>query len=47
MHSLSDENQSDEAEAFNSTELYPVNLLNIDDSYFEQMVGQIYPTEIQ
>ena len=24
-----------------------INLLNIDNPYFEQMVGQIYPTELQ
>ena len=25
----------------------PDDLLNIDNSYFEQMVGQTYPTELQ
>ena len=34
-------------EAFNSTARYLDDLLNIDNSYFEQMVGQIYPTELQ
>ena len=24
-----------------------IDLLNIDNPYFEQMVGQIYPTELQ
>ena len=26
---------------------YPDDLLNIDDPYFEQMIRQIYPTELQ
>ena len=34
-------------ETFNSTSRYLDNLLNIDNPYFEQMVGQIYPTELQ
>ena len=34
-------------EAFNSTSRYLDDLLNIDIPYFEQMVGQIYPTELQ
>ena len=32
---------------FNSTSRYLDDLLNIDNPYFEQMVGQIYPTELQ
>ena len=47
MLSLSDNNQSDVIEAFNSTSRYLDDLLNIDNPYFEQMVGQIYPTELQ
>ena len=47
MLSLSDNNQSDVVEAFNSTSRYLDELLNIDNPYFEQMVGQIYPTELQ
>ena len=46
MLSLSDSNQTDIIEAFNSTSRYLDDLLNIDDPYFEQMVGQIYPTEL-
>ena len=42
MLSLSDKNQT-----FNSTSRYLDDLLNIDNLYFEQMVGQIYPTELQ
>ena len=47
MLSLSDINQNDIIEAFNSTSRYLDDLLNIDTPYFEQMVGQIYPTELQ
>ena len=47
MLSLSDNNQTDIIEAFNSTSRYSDGLLNIDNPYFEQMVGQIYPTELQ
>ena len=47
MLSLSDNNQIDIIAAFNSTSRYLDDLLNIDKSYFEQMVGQIYPTELQ
>ena len=45
--SLSDNNQTDIIEAFNSTSRYLDDLLNIDNPYFEQIVGQIYPTELQ
>ena len=45
--SLSDNNQADIVEAFNSTSRYLDVLLNIDNPYFEQMVSQIYPTELQ
>ena len=34
-------------DAFNSTSRYLDDLLNIDHPYFEQMVCQIYPTELQ
>ena len=37
--SLSDINQTDIIEAFNSTSRYLDDLLNIDNPYFEQMVG--------
>ena len=49
MLSLSDNNQTDIIEVFNSTSRYFHELLinNIDNFYFEQMVGQIYPTEHQ
>ena len=47
MLSLSENNQTDIIEAFNATLRYLDDLLNIDNPYFEQMVGQIYPTELQ
>ena len=47
MLSLSDNNQTNIIEAFNSTSRYLDDLLNFDNPYFEQMVGQIYPTELQ
>ena len=47
MLSLSDNNQNDIIEAFNSTSRYLDDLLYIDHPYFEQMVGQIYPYELQ
>ena len=47
MMSLSENTQTDIIEAFNSTSRYLDDLLNIDNPYFEQMVGQIYPAELQ
>ena len=47
MLSLSDNNQTDIIETCNSTSRYLDDLLNIDNPYFEQMVGQIYPIELQ
>ena len=47
MFSLSDNYQTDIIEAFNSTFRYIDDLLNIDNPYFEQMVDQIYSTELQ
>ena len=47
MLSLSDNNQTDIIEGFNSTSRYLGDLLNIVNPFFEQMVCQIYPTELQ
>ena len=44
---LSNDNQTDIIKASNSTSRYLDNLLNIDDPYFEGMVNQIYPPELQ
>ena len=46
MLSLSDNNQAGVFETFNSTSRYLDDLLDIDNPYFELMVGQIYPTEL-
>ena len=46
MLSLSDNNQTDIIEAFNSTSRCLDDLLKTDNTYFEQMAGQIYPTEL-
>ena len=43
MLSLSDKNLTDIIEVLNST----YDLLNIDNPYFEQRLGQNYPTELQ
>ena len=47
MLSLSNNNQTDIIEAFNSTSIYLDGLFIIDNPYFEQMVGHIYPAELQ
>ena len=47
MLSLSDNNQTGIIEALNSTSIYLDDLLKIDNPYFGQMVGQIYPNELQ
>ena len=48
MLSLSDNNQSDVIEALNPTSKYVDDLPNINNPYFEQMIGQIniYPTKL-
>ena len=43
MLSLPDNNRAAIIEAFSSTSSYLDDLLNIDNPYFEQMLGQIYP----
>ena len=47
MKDLSRDNQVDVIKAFNSTSRYLDDLLNIDNHYFEGMVNQIYPPELQ
>ena len=47
MTTLSDDNQADIIETFNSISRYLDDLLNIDNPYFEGMVNQIYPPELQ
>ena len=47
MTSLSNDNQVDIIEAFNTTSRYLDELLNIDNPYYEGMVNQIYPPELK
>ena len=47
VKNLSSDNQADVIKAFNLTSRYLDDLLNIDNSYFEGMVNQIYPPELQ
>ena len=47
MMSLSADKDAEIIEAFNSTSRYLANLLNIDNTYFDGMVKQIYPSELQ
>ena len=47
MGSLNHDNKADVIEAFNSTSRYLNDLLTIDNPYFEGMVNQIYPPELQ
>ena len=47
MKDLSNDNQADIIKAFNSTSRHLDDLLNIDNPYFEGMVNQIYPPEMQ
>ena len=47
MKNLSSDNQADVNKAFNLTSRYLDNLHYIDNSYFEGMVNQTYPSELQ
>ena len=47
MTSLSDDNQADIIQAFKSISRDLDHLLNIDNPYFEGMVNQIYPLELE
>ena len=47
VKTLYQDNQADDIEAFNSTFRYLDDILNIDNPYFEGMVKQIYPPELQ
>ena len=46
MMSLSDDKQADVIDAFNTTSRYLDDILNINNVYFDNMVGQIYPSEL-
>ena len=47
MLSLSEDNQSDVIEAFNSTFRYMMDLLNSENNFLDSMVNSIYPSELQ
>ena len=47
MMSLSDDKQAGVIDTFNTTSSYFDDILNIENVYFENMVSQIYPSELQ
>ena len=47
MMSLSDDKPADVIDAFNTTSRYFDDILNINNVYFDNIVGQIYPSELQ
>ena len=47
MMSLSDDKQAGVIDAFNTTFRYLDDILNIYNVFFENMVSQIYPSELQ
>ena len=47
MMSLADDKQADIIDAFNTTSRYLDDMLNINNVYFDTMVSQIYPSELQ
>ena len=47
MMSLSGDKQADAIDAFNTTSRYLDGILNINNVYFDNMVSQIYPSELQ
>ena len=47
MMTLSDDKQADVIDAFNTTSRYLDDILNINKDYFDNMVSQIYPSELQ
>ena len=47
MMSLSDDKQADVIDAFNTISRYLEDILNTNNVYFDNMVSQIYPSELQ
>ena len=47
MMSLSDDKQADVFDAFSTTSRYLDDILNINNVYFDNMVSQIYSSELQ
>ena len=46
MMPLSDDKQADVIDALNITSRYLDDILNINNVYFDNIVGQIYPSEL-
>ena len=46
MMSLSDDKQADVIDAINMTSRYLDDILNINNVYFDNIVSQIYPSEL-
>ena len=47
MMFLSNDKQDDVIDAFNTTSRYLDDILNINNVYFDTMVSQMYPSELQ
>ena len=47
MMSLSDDKQAGVIDAFNTTSRYLDDTLNINNVYFDNMISQIYPSELK
>ena len=47
MVSFPDDKHSDIFDAFNTTSRYLDDILNIDHVYFDTLISQIYPSELQ
>ena len=47
MMPLPDDKQTDIIDAFYTTSRYLDDILNIDNVYFDTMISQIYPSELQ
>ena len=45
--SLSHDKQADVIDAFNTTSRYLDDIININNVYFDNMVCQLYPSELQ
>ena len=47
MKSLPDDKQADIIDAFYTTSKYLEDIFNIDNVYFDTMISQTYPSELQ
>ena len=45
--SLSDDKQADVIDAFNTTSRYLDDIFNNNNDYFDNLISQIYPSELQ